>query len=532
MSQSPFECLEFSNRYMTELPGDTIPDNFVRQVEGAAYSTVSPTPVRTPRLISFIPEMVETLGLPSDAPDHPDFLRILAGNGCTAGMQPFASNYGGHQFGYWAGQLGDGRAINLGEVKTAAHGFLTLQLKGAGRTPYSRSADGRAVLRSSVREYVCSEALHHLGVPTTRSLSLVATGESIVRDMFYDGHPKLEPGAIVCRVAPSFTRFGHFELPAARGDHDLLRQLTDFSLKHEFDGRYPSNPEGYAAWLAEVATRTARLMVDWQRFGFVHGVMNTDNLSILGLTIDYGPYGWLEGFDPRWTPNTTDAEGLRYAYGQQPGIARWNLLRLANAIYPLVGNAEPLEKAISLFDETFDCGWQNALSAKLGLADNKDPSWATFITRLWHILSLRETDFTLFFRGLSLWHPATLDTQPWQIPDFFNKAWYDSSPASSHIEQEIHTWLQDYTQRLKNTDIPTSTRQQQMCAANPKYVFRNYLAQEVIDDLETGSSVRLEQLLATLRRPFDDQPENEAFAKKRPEWARHRAGCSMLSCSS
>jgi uncharacterized protein YdiU (UPF0061 family) len=273
-------------------------------------------------------------------------------------------------------------------------------------------------------------------------------------------------------------------------------------------------------------------MVDWQRFGFVHGVMNTDNLSILGLTIDYGPYGWLEGFDPRWTPNTTDAEGLRYAYGQQPGIARWNLVRLANAIYPLVGHAEPLEKAISLFDETFDSGWRNALSEKLGLVDNKDPSWPTFIARLWRILSLRETDFTLFFRGLSLWDPATLDDPSWLIPDFVKKAWYDPSPASRHIEEEIRTWLQDYTQRLKHTTIPSAMRQQQMCAVNPKYVFRNYLAQEVIDDLQAGSSLRLEQIMETLRRPFDDQPENEAFSQKRPEWARHRAGCSMLSCSS
>ncbi|MBG3852707.1 YdiU family protein, partial [Xanthomonas hortorum pv. carotae] len=231
------------------------------------------------------------------------------------GMQPWAVNYGGHQFGHWAGQLGDGRAISLGEAIGVDGGRYELQLKGAGPTPYSRGADGRAVLRSSIREFLCSEAMHHLGVPTTRALSLVTTGDAVVRDMFYDGRPQREPGAIVCRVAPSFIRFGNFELPSARGDSALLRQWADFTIARDFPELKGAGENLYAAWFAQVCERTAVMVAHWMRVGFVHGVMNTDNMSILGLTIDYGPYGWVDDYDPDWTPNTTDAQGRRYRFG-------------------------------------------------------------------------------------------------------------------------------------------------------------------------------------------------------------------------
>ena len=239
---------------------------------------------------------------------------------------------GGHQFGHWAGQLGDGRAISLGEAVLADGQRRELQLKGAGPTPYSRSADGRAVLRSSIREFLCSEAMHHLGIPTTRALSLVGTGEGVVRDMFYDGHPEVEPGAIVCRVAPSFLRFGHFELPSQRGDTSLLQALADFCIARDFPHLRGRGEPLYADWFAEVCERTARLVAGWMRVGFVHGVLNTDNMSILGLAIDYGPYGWIDAYDPDWTPNTTDATGRRYRFGWQPRVANWNLGQLARAL--------------------------------------------------------------------------------------------------------------------------------------------------------------------------------------------------------
>jgi uncharacterized protein YdiU (UPF0061 family) len=271
--------------------------------------------------------------------------------GCCRECARSPACYGGHQFGQWAGQLGDGRAISLAEVDQSAPGQRwELQLKGAGPTPYSRRADGRAVLRSSLREFLCSEAMHHLGIPTTRALSLVTTGEPVVRDMFYDGHPQDEPGAIVCRVAPSFVRLGNFELFASRSEVETLRRLADYVMATHFpELGPPSSAESYAAWFAEVCRRTAIMIAHWMRVGFVHGVMNTDNLSILGLTIDYGPYGWLEPYDPVWTPNTTDAGGRRYCYANQPRIGLWNLSQFGHALRPLLETAEGIEQGLTVY---------------------------------------------------------------------------------------------------------------------------------------------------------------------------------------
>ena len=303
--------LRFENAFVHELPGDAVRTNVPRQVRNACYTRVDPTPVRAPRLLGWSEPLGETLGIVRPPATGPE-ADVLGGSHVLPGMQPYAARYGGHQFGSWAGQLGDGRAITLGELIGADGNRHELQLKGAGRTPYSRTADGRAVLRSSVREFMCSEAMHFLGVPTTRALSLVGTGESVVRDMFYDGNPEPEPGAIVCRVAPSFVRFGNFEILAANGEITILKQLADYVIRLHYPELGAPSPETYAAWFEEICRRTGRLMADWMRVGFVHGVMNTDNMSILGLTIDYGPYGWLENYDPEWTPNTTDAQGRRY----------------------------------------------------------------------------------------------------------------------------------------------------------------------------------------------------------------------------
>ncbi|HEX8822574.1 MAG TPA: protein adenylyltransferase SelO family protein, partial [Archangium sp.] len=254
----------FTSRFLDSTPGDPLQDARSRQVLGALWSKVQPTPVSAPRLVAFSKEVADLLGLDEATLRSPESVQVLSGNALWPGMVPYAANYGGHQFGNWAGQLGDGRAIVLGELLAPEGKRYELQLKGAGRTPYSRRADGRAVLRSSIREFLCSEAMHHLGVPTTRALSLVATGDKVIRDMFYDGHPEAEPGAIVCRVAPSFLRFGNFELCTSRGDVGLLKQLADYTLKNFFPELGAPSKESYAAFYREVARRTASLMAHWQ----------------------------------------------------------------------------------------------------------------------------------------------------------------------------------------------------------------------------------------------------------------------------
>lgn len=394
----------FNSRFTASLPGDSEQTNRRRQVD-ACYSYVEPTPVAAPKTIAYSREVAALLELPTEFCRSHTFAEVMAGNRLLNDMRPFAMCYGGHQFGNWAGQLGDGRAINLGEVDNKQGRHWALQLKGAGPTPYSRNGDGRAVLRSSVREYLCSEAMAHLGVPTTRALSLISSGEMVVRDMFYDGHPQQEPGAIVCRVAPSFIRFGNFEIPASRGRTDLLQQLLDFTITHEFPHLGQPGKNTYLAWLAEVCRTTALMIVEWLRVGFVHGVMNTDNMSVHGITIDYGPYGWIDNFDLQWTPNTTDAAQRRYRFGNQPQVALWNLARLAEAISPLINEVKPLQQALAVFTETFDSGRKTMMAAKLGLQQYR-PEDGVLIEELEQILQAAETDMTLFYRQL-----ACLDTE-------------------------------------------------------------------------------------------------------------------------
>ncbi len=406
------DALRFDNRFSDDLPGDPSDLNRPRQVFGAAWSPVLPTPTAAPDMLITSPEVLADLGIGDDAARTDVFARVFSGNALLPGMAPHAACYGGHQFGNWAGQLGDGRAITLGEIVGADGNRHMLQLKGAGPTPYSRSGDGRAVLRSSVREFLCSEAMHHLGVPTTRALSLALTGDEVVRDMFYDGHPAAEPGAVVCRTAPSFIRFGSFEIFMARQDTDLLRQIVEHTITVHFpelvtaDARDPEgdlSTEVIVEWYREVVRRTADLIVHWQRVGFVHGVMNTDNLSIHGLTIDYGPYGWLEGYDPEWTPNTTDAANRRYRYGNQPAIGQWNLAQLANAILPLVGEVEPLQDALGLYVERYNDAFAAMMGAKIGLAtfDGHDGDDQELLGTLLGLLTATETDMTIFFRNLA-----------------------------------------------------------------------------------------------------------------------------------
>jgi uncharacterized protein YdiU (UPF0061 family) len=516
--------IRFDHRLLAELPGDAETGPRRRQV-AAVWSRVTPTPVAAPRWVAHSREMAADLGLSEAELLGDAWLQALAGNTLLPGMEPFASNYGGHQFGHWAGQLGDGRAITLGEAVVDGRRW-ELQLKGAGPTPYSRSADGRAVLRSSVREFLCSEAMHHLGVPTTRALSLVATGEEVIRDMFYDGRPRPEPGAVVCRVAPSFLRFGHFELPYSRGDTALVRRLVDFTIARDFPEL--DAPRGsqdlYAQWFGQVCERSARMVAQWMRVGFVHGVMNTDNMSILGLTIDYGPYGWIDDYDPDWTPNTTDAQGRRYRFGWQPAIVRWNLGRLAQAISSLFDDAEPLQAGIERFGTAYTAADRDNTARKLGLRDCRDDDVA-MIRDFYALLHESEADMTLAFRALADLDP---DAPSLQVLD---DAFYDAGKREA-VRERWHAWLSAYAARVREDALPAPARRARMHAANPKYVLRNYLAQQAIDRAEQGDNGGVTELLEVMRRPYDEQPGREHFAAKRPDWARSRAGCSMLSCSS
>lgn len=547
MSLTHLAQLEFDNQLVQQLPAEPEGQHYRRQVSGAVYSFVQPTPVQAPQLVAYAQEVANLIDLSANVCRSEEFLQTFAGNQLLAGMQPHACCYGGHQFGNWAGQLGDGRAINLGEVRNQHGEHWTLQLKGAGPTPYSRTADGLAVLRSSVREFLCSEAMFHLGVPTTRALSLILTGEQVRRDMFYDGNPQLEPGAVVCRVAPSFTRFGNFELFSARGEIELLQQLVDFTIRTDFPHLGEPSPEVYISWLKEVCARTAQMIAHWMRVGFVHGVMNTDNMSILGLTIDYGPYGWLEGFDLDWTPNTTDAQGRRYRFGNQPKIALWNLAQLANALYPLVHAVEPLQDAIDAFRGEYERCWQRDMANKLGFVEFMEGD-QQLVDDLHVALQSAETDMTIFYRLL-----ANFDVQPHLFEEersgderskdecstaeqleFLAAAFYE--PLTAAQQTVYGDWLRRYRTRLLQDQVHQGRdpvqRRAQMNAANPKYVLRNYLAQQAIDKATDGDFSEVEKLLEVLRQPYAEQPEHEHYFAKRPEWARSKAGCSMLSCSS
>ncbi len=528
-----FDSLQFDNRFIAELPADPILENYCRQVDGALYSKVQPKSVSQPQLVAFSEHMMQQLGLDSGYATSQAFTQIMAGNRLAQGMQPYASCYGGHQFGHWAGQLGDGRAINLGEIINQQGQRWALQLKGAGPTPYSRQADGFAVLRSSIREFLCSEAMYHLGVPTTRALSLVTTGENIPRDMFYDGNVKQEPGAVVCRVAPSFTRFGHFEILAARNNLGLLRKLIDYTIRTDFPHLSPEHSAidkaDIVKWFREICVTTAEMVAHWMRVGFVHGVMNTDNMSVLGLTIDYGPYGWLDNYDPDWTPNTTDKAHKRYRYGHQPSVAHWNLLQLAQALVALTEEVEPLQTALAYYAEYFERVWSRMMLAKLGIDEPEGEREKSMRETCLILLQGEETDMTIFFRELA---NIGLDTSL-SDTDLCKplQAAYYAPISASHLKRTAD-WLRDLIQYWQQSALSHEARQAAMNQTNPKYVLRNYLAQLAIDKAEQEDYSMVYELQTLLLTPYTEQKGMQKYAEKRPDWARHRAGCSMLSCSS
>jgi len=540
VAKSTFDNLTFTNRFTRNLPADPSDENRPRQVMGACYSRVAPQQTAAPKLIAYSQEVADLLDLDLETIQSDQFTQVFSGNQVLDDMDPFAYCYGGHQFGNWAGQLGDGRAINLGEIVNQRGKHWMLQLKGAGPTPYSRSGDGFAVLRSSIREFLCSEAMHHLGVPTTRALSLALTGNRVMRDMFYNGNAQYERGAVVCRVAQSFTRFGNFEIFASRKELDVLEQLVDYTIRSDFPHLIaqdkPINDDNRSALIVamftEVCQRTAEMIVHWMRVGFVHGVMNTDNMSILGQTIDYGPYGWLEDYDPTWTPNTTDAGQRRYRYGNQPQIAHWNLAQLGNALVPLLDDVEPLQNALDTYSQTFVDGWQMMMAHKLGLAEFDPQMDKELVNELQEVLQLAETDMTIFYRKLADLDLSDENQDDNALIDPIRNAYYVADQLTEEVNARVTRWLRTYSQRLQKDGTPHPLRRERMNSVNPKYVLRNYMAQLAIDQAEQGDYALVNDLLELLRNPYDEQSEHEKWAAKRPDWARQRAGCSMLSCSS
>ncbi len=514
------------DRFIKELPVDKDLDNSRRQVEEACFSYVTPKVPRDPSLIHVSTEMLENLGLKEEDGQRSEFLDIVSGKEVLPDTKPYAMCYGGHQFGNWAGQLGDGRAINLTEV-LHDNKIWALQLKGAGETPYSRTADGLAVLRSSIREYLCSEAMYYLGVPTTRALSIVLSGSKVLRDVMYNGNPAYEKGAIVSRVAPSFLRFGNYEIFASRGDKVTLKTLVDYTINNHFSYLGKPSKKAYIDFFKEVTTKSMEMVIHWQRVGFVHGVMNTDNMSILGLTIDYGPYGWLEGYDHDWTPNTTDSRQKRYRYGTQYQVVLWNLLQLARALLTLIEDAAPLEAILDGYHKEVKVAQLDMMRSKLGLdgkADNDDK----LVEELEKALQLTETDMTIFFRNLA-------DLKKEQSVDWFTvieAAFYKPEEVLNKVKESWTNWFIDYGKRLSIEVSTDEERKSAMNKVNPKYVLRNYMAQLAIDAADEGDYKVLDELFVLLKNPYDEQPDALKWFAKRPEWARHKVGCSMLSCSS
>jgi len=519
--------LKINNRFTAELPADPDLTNEIRQVKNTLFSYVNPTKPSNPKLIHASEEVAELVGISKDEIHSEEFLNTFSGKEIYPKTHSFAMCYAGHQFGNWAGQLGDGRAINLTEVEYNNQ-FFTLQLKGAGKTPYSRTADGLAVLRSSIREYLCAEAMHHLGVPTTRSLSLILSGDQVLRDILYNGNPAYEKGAIVCRVAPSFIRFGSFEMLTSRNELKNLKQFVEFTIKHYFPEITGEQKEQYLQFFKKVADTTREMILHWQRVGFVHGVMNTDNMSIHGITIDYGPYGWLENYDPDWTPNTTDSQNRRYRFGNQPQVAQWNLFQLANALYPLINEAAPLEKILDSFIIDFEEDYKAMFLSKLGIFTSSEAD-DKIIKGLEEILQLSETDMTIFFRHLSQIKKQDSVEQAFEKIEY---AFYSPEEIKEKVLDAWQKWLSVYLKRLDTETFSDEERASKMNLINPKYVLRNYMAQLAIDAADKEDYSLVDELFQLLKNPYDEQPESEKWFAKRPDWARTKVGCSMLSCSS
>ncbi|MEJ2591996.1 MAG: YdiU family protein [Candidatus Thiodiazotropha sp.] len=488
--------------------------NFTNSFAGlpdACYSRLPPCPLTDHYLVSANPAAAALIDLEAAELARPAFVDYFGGHHTLPGSDPLATLYAGHQFGVWVPQLGDGRAILLGEVTNRRGERWELQLKGAGETPYSRSGDGRAVLRSTLREYLCSEAMHGLGIATTRALCVIGSREAVYRE-------RIEPGALLVRLAPSHLRFGSFEVFFHRREYARLAQLADYLIAHHFPALQKSD-QPYLALLREVIERTARLMAQWQCVGFAHGVMNTDNMSMLGLTLDYGPFGFLDVYDPGFICNHSDRWG-RYAFDRQPSIALWNLSCLAQAMLPLFHDSDPeaaatlAREALQTFEPAYRSAYLRGMRKKLGLS-RQAPTDEGLVTDLLTRMQRSRVDYTNLFRALCRVNGGDAEG--------------DDAARDLFIERSLFDrWVERYRQRLQTEQRSDGERRQAMRRANPKYILRNYLAQQAIEQAEQGSYDETERLLGLLRTPYDEQPEMEDYAAEPPEWGRRLE----LSCSS
>jgi uncharacterized protein YdiU (UPF0061 family) len=492
------------------ITADDLPfDNSFAELPPAFYTRLMPTPLPASYFVAASSRAAALAGLDPAALSREDVVAVFSGNHVPPRAQPLSAVYSGHQFGHWAGQLGDGRAILLGDL-AGPEGRMELQLKGAGLTPYSRMGDGRAVLRSSIREFLCSEAMAALGIPTTRALMITGSPQQVVRET-------IETASVVTRMAPSFVRFGSFEHWHYRGKQEELRILADYVIR-EFYPQLQGAHNPYLELLAEVTRRTARMIAHWQAVGFMHGVMNTDNMSILGLTLDYGPFGFMEAFDVDHICNHTD-QGGRYSYANQVPVGHWNCYALANALLPLIQDKEAAEAALDGYIDAYGDKFDELVHAKLGLATVQDGDRALF-DAMFKLMHENHVDFTLFFRRLGELRVEVLDG---------DRAEADAPLRDLFLDRAgFDAWAVDYRARLRQEGSVDAARRAAMARVNPKYVLRNYLAQTAIEKAQNGDFSEVHKLLAILDHPFDEQAEHEAYAALPPDWASHLE----VSCSS
>jgi len=484
------EELQFENTYAR------LPESF--------YARVEPTPLPNPHLVSFNPDAAALLDLDPDEAKRPEFAGVFGGQLLIPGSEPVAMLYSGHQFGIYAGQLGDGRAILLGEVRNGRGEKWDLHLKGAGQTPFSRDGDGRAVLRSTIREYLCGEAMHGLGIPTTRSLCIVAGDEAVLRE-------RPEAAAMLLRMAPTHVRFGSFQAFFARRQPDHVRQLADYVIG-QFYPHLAAAPDRYPRFFHEVAVRTARVVAKWQAVGWAHGVMNSDNMSIIGLTLDYGPFGFLDRYDPSFICNHSDHHG-RYSFRNQPDIGYFNLRCLGQALSSLV-TPQQEQETLAAYEAEYAAHYAELMRAKLGLQEVRSED-GVLVDDLLALMAMNQADYTIFFRALGGLRSAESESSE-PLRDFFvNRDGFDR-------------WAARYRERLRAEGSRDEDRRLRMNRVNPKYVLRNYLAQVAIERARQKDYTEIDRLRQLLRDPFAEQPELESYAAPPPDWGRQ----ILVSCSS
>ncbi|XP_029384769.1 uncharacterized protein LOC115060800 [Echeneis naucrates] len=514
-----------SCKKLTEaFPIDQVDGNFVRTVKNCVFSKSFPTPLRGPlRLAAVSKDVIEgILDLDLTVTQSEDFLHYASGSRMLLGSVPLAHRYGGHQFGYWAGQLGDGRAHFLGQYSNRKGEIWDLQLKGSGKTPYSRSGDGRAVIRSSVREFLCSEAMHFLGVPTSRAASLIVSEEPVLRDQFYNGNVKKERGAVVLRLAKSWFRIGSLEILAQSGEIDLLRKLLDFVTNEHFPSIHSGDSEKYLVFFSTLVNETAHLIAQWMSVGFAHGVCNTDNFSLLSITIDYGPFGFMESYNPNFIPNTSDDEG-RYSIGAQANVGLFNLEKLLGALSPVLTQKQQKEAKTILkgYGTVYQTRIHQIFKAKLGLLGEEEGD-SSLIAIFFKMMEDTQPDFTMTFRQLSEVSDLQLHNRN------FTEMWaLDDLSLHSHFSDWLNMYLLRLSRQKNYTDLDRQARMKQV---NPRYVLRNWMAESAIRKAEMNDFTEVEMLHRILSFPFVTQEtaEEAGYAARPPLWAQRL----KVSCSS